>query len=147
MYPNGLDTTYWWQYGTTTGYGAADRPGRRRRRARRRPASAGLSGLAPGTTYHYRLVAQNADGTTYGYDSRDPPARRRRAGQHAPAVSGTAAQGQTLSADNRPVVPAPTAYAYQWQRSRDGGRRWADDPARPAHPTRPQRATSAPTFA
>ncbi len=27
-----------------------------------------LTGLAPGTTYHYRLVAQNLTGTEYGYD-------------------------------------------------------------------------------
>jgi hypothetical protein len=68
VYPNGTDTTYWWEYGTTTSYG------------QRTPAidvGAGtapvsvtdaLSGLQPSTTYHYRLVAQNGDGTDYGYD-------------------------------------------------------------------------------
>lgn len=30
--------------------------------------SAALSGLEPGTTYHYRLVGTNADGTSYGAD-------------------------------------------------------------------------------
>ena len=31
--------------------------------------SATLSGLLPGTTYHYRLVATNADGTSAGADA------------------------------------------------------------------------------
>jgi hypothetical protein len=32
------------------------------------PVSAALSGLTPGVTYHYRLVATNADGSTPGPD-------------------------------------------------------------------------------
>ncbi len=68
VYPNGYDTTYWWQYGPTTAYGETT------------PATdigAGpvpvlvsdtLSDLIPSTTYHYRLVASNSAGTTYGYD-------------------------------------------------------------------------------
>lgn len=32
------------------------------------PLSASLSGLAPGTTIHYRVRATNADGTSYGTD-------------------------------------------------------------------------------
>jgi hypothetical protein len=70
VYPNGSSTTYWWEYGTTTSYGQA---------TSHLPAGAGtapvtvagaLTGLAPGTNYHYRLVAQNAHGTgpMYGYD-------------------------------------------------------------------------------
>jgi hypothetical protein len=68
VYPNGSDTSYWWEYGTTTSYGqqtAAVDIG---------PGNAAVSvadslqGLAPGTTYHYRLVAQNGFGTEYGYD-------------------------------------------------------------------------------
>ena len=46
-------------------------PDRRRRpRGGERPVAVTgyLSGLAPATTYHYRLVAENSLGTTYGYD-------------------------------------------------------------------------------
>lgn len=32
------------------------------------PVTAGLTGLTPGTTYHYRVVAASADGTTNGSD-------------------------------------------------------------------------------
>ena len=43
-----------------------------------------------------------------------------------PKVSGTADQGQTLTASTGTWSPAATAYAYQWQRSTDGGNTWAD---------------------
>lgn len=65
--PNGSDTTYRFEYGKTPGYGqetapqmasSAGGPGQ--------AAKADLSGLAPGTTYDYRLVASNGSGTTYG---------------------------------------------------------------------------------
>jgi len=67
--PNGLATTCHFEYGTTTAYGTST-PGQ--------SAGAGsvalsvnatLSGLAPGTLYHYRLVATNSGGTATGADS------------------------------------------------------------------------------
>jgi hypothetical protein len=68
VYPNGVDTTYWWEYGTTTTYGhqtlATDIG------SGTAPISVtdALGGLQPATSYHYRLVAQNSFGTEYGYD-------------------------------------------------------------------------------
>lgn len=68
VYPNGPDTTYWWEYGTTTSYGqqtpAVDIG------AGTAPVSVtdSLTNLQAGTTYHCRLVAQNRYGTEYGYD-------------------------------------------------------------------------------
>jgi hypothetical protein len=68
VYPNGLDTTYWVQYGPTSTYGQSTT----RLDAGASPTpttvSSLLTGLAPATTYHYRVVAQNSLGTTYGYD-------------------------------------------------------------------------------
>ena len=119
VYPNGLDTTYFWQYGTTTSYGAQTQPvdlG-----AGQAPifATAALGGLAPATTYHYRLVAQNADGTTYGYDSHlttaSPPVLTAN-----PSIGGAARLGQTLSANPGGWALAAGSYSYQWQRSPDG---------------------------
>lgn len=69
--PAGLQTTYFFEYGLTDAYGS------------RVPAaiaavagnghgprifSRTLRGLQPGTTYHYRLVAQNSIGTSVGED-------------------------------------------------------------------------------
>ncbi len=67
--PNGLETSYYFEYGTSTSYGA---------RAPAEEASAGsgtaatmvsasLTGVVPGL-YHYRLVATNGDGKVYGPD-------------------------------------------------------------------------------
>ncbi|MGA2469069.1 MAG: hypothetical protein ABSG64_00060 [Solirubrobacteraceae bacterium] len=56
-------------YGTTTAYGSsapcAQSPGSGSSPV---AVSASISGLAPGTTYHFRLVAANASGSTTGSD-------------------------------------------------------------------------------
>ncbi|HUA03421.1 MAG TPA: hypothetical protein VMB27_05920 [Solirubrobacteraceae bacterium] len=120
VYPNGLDTTYYWQYGTTTAYGAQTAPVDMGAGQAPGFATAALAGLAPATTYHYRLVAQNADGTTYGYDSElttaSPPILTAN-----PSIGGTARLGQTLSANPGGWVLAGGSFSYQWQRSPDGG--------------------------
>jgi hypothetical protein len=61
-------TTYYFQYGTTTGYGGTAGVGVTNNGLGDVAVSAALSGLTAGTTYHYRLVAQSANGTTYGAD-------------------------------------------------------------------------------
>ncbi len=67
--PRGLETGYFFQYGTTTAYGA---------QTPTEPAGSGtaevkvsqpITGLAPGTSYHYRIVAASAAGTTDGGDA------------------------------------------------------------------------------
>jgi DNA-binding beta-propeller fold protein YncE len=68
--PEGLPTTYQFEYGTTTSYGSS---------APASPKEAGsefgavevsepVTGLEPGTTYHFRLAATSGGGTTYGAD-------------------------------------------------------------------------------
>ena len=75
VYPNGLATEYWWEYGATTAYGQQTKAGAVGEAAPASgsggvlPVGGAIEGLSAGTTYHYRLVARNADGTTYGYDS------------------------------------------------------------------------------
>ncbi len=68
--PHGWDTTYLFQYGTSTAYGqswptvpvdmgALEGP---------QPVVVNVPNLLPNTTYHYRLVASNGGGTSYGPD-------------------------------------------------------------------------------
>lgn len=68
--PRGLETSYWFEYGTTTSYGSV---------APKPPAAAGsewggktvsqpVSGLKASTLYHFRAVAENGLGTVYGTD-------------------------------------------------------------------------------
>jgi len=129
VYPNGLDTTWWVQYGTTNAYGQATTPADIGSGQAPVSVTGQLSSLAPSTTYHYRLVAQNSAGTTYGYDytlttlapGASPPANAA-----LPTLTGTASQGQTLSATTGTWSPTATAYAYQWQRSTDGGTTWTN---------------------
>ncbi len=68
IYRNGLDTTWSIQYGTTTSYGSQTSPIDIGAGSAPVAVTGYLSQLTPGTTYHYRLVAQNSKGTTFGYD-------------------------------------------------------------------------------
>ncbi|HXW59803.1 MAG TPA: S8 family serine peptidase, partial [Solirubrobacteraceae bacterium] len=68
--PNGLETTYHFEYGTTTSYGTdvpvPDSPVGSSTDTE--AVSQPITGLYPGTTYHYRLVAANSAGTIDGED-------------------------------------------------------------------------------
>src|SRR5204862_303603 len=66
--PNGTDTTYSFQYGTTTSYGTQTPSAGPEKGNADKAVSADVAGLAPSTTYHYRLVAVNPDGTVNGAD-------------------------------------------------------------------------------
>ncbi len=68
VYQNGLNTTWWIQYGTTSAYGTQTAAADLGAGSAPVAVTGYLSGLAPATTYHYRLVAENSLGTTYGYD-------------------------------------------------------------------------------
>jgi phospholipase C len=67
--PHDLPTTYWYEWGPTTAYGHAT-PAQTLSDDHHdfRFGSTPLTGLNALTTYHYRLVAQNAAGTSHGRD-------------------------------------------------------------------------------
>lgn len=68
VYPNGEATSYYWQYGTSPSYGSRTTAVGVGSGTAPVPVTSQLTHLAPGTTYHYRLVATNSSGTEYGYD-------------------------------------------------------------------------------
>ena len=68
--PGNADTTYHFEYGATSGYGASVPAPDRDAGSGRGEVLAGVhvQGLAPGTAYHYRVVATNEVGTVDGAD-------------------------------------------------------------------------------
>jgi phosphodiesterase/alkaline phosphatase D-like protein len=65
--PAGRSTSWYFEYGTSAGYGSRT-ASRSVSGSGARAISAGVSGLAPGATYHFRLVASSSAGTTRGAD-------------------------------------------------------------------------------
>ncbi len=66
--PNSLATNYYFEWGTTTAYGNVATTTAAGSGTVNIAVNANLSGLISGTTYHFRVVATNADGTTNGTD-------------------------------------------------------------------------------
>src|SRR4051794_36035631 len=66
--PRGAQTTFHWEYGTTTRYGASTPDQTLPAGRGAQPVSATITALAPFTTYHARLVASNPLGTTRSVD-------------------------------------------------------------------------------
>jgi hypothetical protein len=65
--PNGATTTFQFQYGTTSAYGAVT-PEQTVSGDGKKTFTADISGLAPATTYHFRLIARNSAGLSKGGD-------------------------------------------------------------------------------
>jgi len=66
--PFGLAATACFQWGNSTSYGHATAPQTVGSGSVGLSVSAGLTGLLPNTTYHYRIAVTNAAGTYYGSD-------------------------------------------------------------------------------
>jgi hypothetical protein len=120
MNPDGLDTTYYFEYGIDANYGVKSE------QAAAPPATGTepvpgitVSKLQPGLTYHYRAVAANALGTTYGEDRTFVPST-------PPRISAVRARNVTAtSADLHASIDAvglPTQYRFEYGPTRDYGR-------------------------
>ncbi len=66
--PNGSGTNYYFQWGLTVAYGVNSVEHSAGAGTKAVSVSTTASGLIPGTTYHYRLVATNGSGVTVGAD-------------------------------------------------------------------------------
>lgn len=90
--PGGRATTWYFQLGTTTGYGTNTAVQNAGSGTRTQGESIAVNGLAPGTAYDFRIVASNASGTSFGanqsFVTLGPPAVQT---QTAESVNTTAA--------------------------------------------------------
>ena len=117
IYRNGLDTSWSIEYGTSTAYGSQTRATDIGAGGAPVSVTGYLSGLAAGTVYHYRLVAQNSLGTTYGYDYTFTTSA---ASPSAPtaaftAPSSPAAPGSlTFNGDGSAAGTGATITDYRW---------------------------------
>ncbi len=66
--PNGDNTTYSFEYGTTTSYGNTTSNTQELTGSSDVDVSENIVGLMPNSLYHYRLTATNSGGTTNGGD-------------------------------------------------------------------------------
>lgn len=87
--PNGLASTYYFQWGTTVSYGNTTTTLSAGSGTSNIAVSANIGGLTAGTTYHFRLVGVNSDGTTNGNDMTVTPG--------AAGVTTTAASAITMT--------------------------------------------------
>jgi hypothetical protein len=94
--PGRETTTWFFEYGTTTSYGSVTPTDTINGGNATRNVDAAVTGLAPSTTYHYRLVAQNPSGTVRGAD--------RTFTTTASGGPPTGQQDVTLAAAPNPVV-------------------------------------------
>jgi hypothetical protein len=67
--PNKEDTTYVFEYGTTTAYGSTTPAQPPVSGNAGKDVSVDVTGLTPGTLYHFRLVATNPSGSDQGNDA------------------------------------------------------------------------------
>jgi hypothetical protein len=87
--PRNAATTYAFEWGRTTAYGSSSPSAQLPAATMPRAVSATVSGLAPGVTYHARVVARNAHGTVHGPDVTftTPPARPSQGPKAKPKVT------------------------------------------------------------
>jgi hypothetical protein len=117
--PMSAPTFYLFDYGPSSQYGqqtpASDPIGEDESD---HPVSAAISGLTPGTRYHFRTVAINVNGVTDGPDQTFATPDAPEIGQSA--VSAVSVNGATLSLTISPGF-RPTTYRIEYGTTRDYG--------------------------
>jgi hypothetical protein len=115
--PNASDTTYHFEYGTDTNYGSSTPDADAGAGSGDQPVTADLTGLTGGTTYHYRLVADNGiggeqDGTDVVFTT-------------APATPASASDVTVFGADLHGTINphgAATTYHFEYGTDTSYGR-------------------------
>ena len=105
--PNGSDTTVYFQYGLTTGYGNNTGSGDFGSGTTTLSGYSSISSLTPNTGYHYRIVAYNNGGTNNGGDM---PFTTLPLPRYTLTLTANPAGGGSISA-NPPPDPSDGKYA------------------------------------
>lgn len=105
--PNGLATNYYFEWGATIAYGNTTSSVAAGSGSTSINVTAPITGLTSGTTYHYRVVAVNADGTSSGSDMTFVPCAAIVTTTAATAITmTTATTGGTVVSDGGAAVTA-----------------------------------------
>jgi hypothetical protein len=124
--PQGLATTYRFEYGTSSSYGLQTADVDAGSGTGAVDASASLTGLTSDTTYHYRLVATNAAGVARGSDhTLKTDARPGPPGATTGSARSVSAVAARLSASVDPNG-RPTTYHFEYGTTTGYGKRTAD---------------------
>jgi phosphodiesterase/alkaline phosphatase D-like protein len=111
--PNGRSTTYYFQWGLTTAYGAVSSVHSAGSGTKNVAVHVTATQLIPGTRYHYRLVASNGSGSAAGVDH-----TFKTAGHPPPAVATGPATGVTSTSATVTGIVNPnganTTYEFQF---------------------------------
>lgn len=107
--PDGADTTYYFQYGTSSAFGSQTATQDAGSGMNPVAITASLAGLAPGTTYDFRLVAVNSQGTSYGQEASFTTT----AGPQA--TTGSATPESTGATFSGTVVPGSLSTTYYFE--------------------------------
>jgi len=112
--PDGIDAHYYFEWGTDQEYGHSSpaAPTDAGSGVGSTPATVDIAGLDIGTTYHYRLVATNADGTTYGDDATFKTGEAV-TGVETKAPSAVTQREATLNGALEPEN-LPTTFYFEW---------------------------------
>lgn len=116
---NGAETSYWFEYGPTTGFGNSTAVASIGNGNNALNVTTGITNLQPLTRYYYRVIAQNQFGTVNGRTLNFTTAGPAASSQ--PAVDTTAAtdvQSATAQLNGR-VNPSGAATTYWFEYSKD----------------------------
>ena len=111
--PNGVETSYHFEYGTTTDYGLESPTQTAGSGAEAVAVQATVSGLTANTTYHYRLVAGDVKGADRTFTTTAAPVN-----PTAPGISRLSAKDKTTSSARLTALIDPnraaTTYHVEW---------------------------------
>jgi hypothetical protein len=124
----GASSTAYFEYGTTAAYGASTATRSVGASGSPSPLAAAIGGLAPGMTYHFRLVAENSGGVDYGDDQMfttaattippkpplppEPGEPPRPEVQNARQTATRWREGNRLAATSRAKTPTGTTFSF-----------------------------------